>query len=119
MNEARRQAYQNLIDSLLTCPSEEQIPILQAHLELIDDNFAQFLREWAIQTLATLDAEPAYNVANILHGLAKSFYNLRQGSRANSLEAAIACLESGLTIVSSEAYSEKLPIGAFMVILKI
>ena len=107
MNEARRQAYLNLIDSLLTCPSEEQIPILQAHLELIDDNFAQFLREWAIQTLATLDAEPAYNVANILHGLAKSFYNLRQGSRANSLEAAIACLESGLTIVSSEAYSEK------------
>ena len=107
MNEARRQAYLNLIDSLLTCPSEEQIPILQAHLELIDDNFAQFLREWAIQTLATLDAEPAYNVANILHGLAKSFYNLRQGSRTNSLEAAIACLESGLTIVSSEAYSEK------------
>ncbi|MEG4228996.1 CHAT domain-containing protein [Microcoleus sp. N9_B2] len=107
MNEARREAYLNLIDSLLTCPSEEQIPILRAHLELIDDNFAQFLREWAIQTLATLDAEPAYNVANILHGLAKSFYNLRQGSRTNSLEAAIACLESGLTIVSSEAYSEK------------
>ncbi|MEG3860957.1 CHAT domain-containing protein, partial [Microcoleus sp. herbarium12] len=107
MNEERHQAYLNLIHSILTCPSEEQIPILQANLELIDDNFAQFLREWATQTLITLDAEPAYNVANILHGLSKSFYNLRQGSRANSLEAAIACLESGLTIVSREAYSEK------------
>ncbi len=107
MNEARHQAYQNLINSLFTCPSEEEIPILQANLELIDDNFAQFLREWATQTLTTLDAEPAYNVANILHGLSKSFYNLRQGSRANSLEAAIACLESGLTIVSRKAYSEK------------
>ncbi|MEZ2240774.1 CHAT domain-containing protein [Microcoleus sp.] len=107
MNEARRQAYQNLIYSLLTCPSEEEIEILQANLELIDDNFAQFLREWATQTLASLDAELAYNLPNILYGLNMSFSNLRQGSRASNLDVAIACLESGLTIVNREAYSEK------------
>ncbi|MEZ2234871.1 CHAT domain-containing protein [Microcoleus sp.] len=107
MNEARRQAYQNLIDSLLTCPSEEEIEILQANLELIDDGFAQYLREWATETLATLDAEEAYNLANILPRLNFTFYNLRQGSRASNLEVGIACLEIALTVVTREAYSEK------------
>ncbi len=107
MNEARREAYQNLIDSLLTCPSEEKIEILQANLELIDDGFAQYLREWATQTLATLDAEEAYNRANILYGLDLTFYNLRQGSRASNLEVGIACLEIGLTVVTRETYPEK------------
>ncbi|MEZ2277198.1 MAG: CHAT domain-containing protein [Microcoleus sp.] len=107
MNEARRQAYQNLIDSLLTCPSEEEIEILQANLELIDDGFAQYLREWATEILATLDAEEAYNRANILYGLAFTFYNLRQGSRASNLEVGIACLEIGLTVVTRETYPEK------------
>ncbi len=107
MNEARREAYQNLIDSLLTCPSEEEIEILQANLELIDDGFAQYLREWATESLATLDAEEAYNCANFLYGLDFTFYNLRQGSRASNLEVGIACLEIGLTVVTREAYSEK------------
>jgi tetratricopeptide (TPR) repeat protein len=107
MNEARREAYQNLIDSLLTCPREEQIEILQANLELIDDGFAQYLREWATETLATLDAEEAYKRANFLYGLDITFYNLRQGRRASNLEVGIACLEIGLTVVTREAYSEK------------
>ncbi|MGB3264126.1 MAG: CHAT domain-containing tetratricopeptide repeat protein [Microcoleus sp.] len=107
MNETRRQAYQNLIDSLLTCPSEEEIEILQANLELIDDGFAQYLREWATESLATLDAEEAYNGANFLYSLNIRFYNLRQGSRASNLEVGIACLEIGLTVVTRETYPEK------------
>ena len=108
MNEVRRQAYLNLIESLLTCPSEEEIPILQANLELIDDNFAQFLRrDWATQTLAKLQGGKAFNRAIVLHDLNISFSNLRQGSLASNLEVAIACLESGLTIVTREAYLEK------------
>jgi CHAT domain-containing protein len=109
MNEASREAYLNLIESLLTCPKEERTDILQANLELIDDGFARYLRQdWATQTLATLDAaEQAYKVANILYGLNISFKNLRQGSRASNLEVAIACLEIGLTVVTREADSEK------------
>ncbi len=107
MNEARRQAYLNLIESLFTWDSEEQIDILQANIELIDDGFAQYLREWATETLATLDAEQAYNRANFLFYLSISFYSLRQGSRASNLEVAIACLEIGLTVVTREADSEK------------
>ncbi|MEG4285856.1 hypothetical protein QUB68_22245, partial [Microcoleus sp. A006_D1] len=107
MNEARRQAYQNLIESLVTCPSDERIEILQANLELIDEDFAQYLREWATETLATLDAKQAYNRANFLCNLGMSFYKLRQGSWASNLEVSIACLEIGLTVVTREADSEK------------
>ncbi|WP_293127420.1 CHAT domain-containing protein [Microcoleus sp. bin38.metabat.b11b12b14.051] len=107
MNEARREAYQNLIESLLTCPTEERIEILQANLELIDDSFAQFLRDWATEIMPILEAEEADYFANFLYGLDITFYNLRQGSRASNLEVAIACMEIGLTVVTREAYSEK------------
>jgi len=107
MNEARRQAYQNLIESLVTCPSEEEIEILQANQELIDDGFAQYLREWATEIMPTLDAEQAYNRADILCNLGMSFYKLRQGSLASNLEVSIACLEIGLTVVTREADSGK------------
>ena len=40
MNQPRRQAYLTLIESLFNCPSEEQTAILQANLELLDDDFA-------------------------------------------------------------------------------
>ncbi|MBD1829940.1 CHAT domain-containing protein [Microcoleus vaginatus GB1-A2] len=107
MNEERHQAYLTLIQSLLTCPSEEEIPILQANLELLDDNFARSLREWATQTLGKLDADKAYNHANILYNLNIDFSSLQQGSRASNIEIAIACLDIGLTIFTREAYSEK------------
>ncbi|MEG5060211.1 CHAT domain-containing protein [Microcoleus sp. A2-C5] len=107
MNEARREAYQNLIESLVTCPSEEKIEILEANLELIDDGFAQYLREWATEIMPTLDAEQAYNRADILCNLGISFYKLRQGSRASNLEVGIACVEIALTVVTREADREK------------
>ena len=115
MNEARREAYQNLIDSLLTCPTEEQIEILQANLEFIDEGFAQYLREWVTETLATLDAEEADNHADILCIFGMSFYILRRGSRASNLEVAIACVEIALTVVTRESDSEKWAIFKFCV----
>ncbi len=36
MNEVRRQAYLNLIESLLNCPSGEENQILEANSELVD-----------------------------------------------------------------------------------
>ncbi len=105
MNEKRRAAYQNLIESLLTCPQDEETEILQANLELIDDGLAQYLRQdWATQTLANLDAEQAYKIANILYDLNIDFQNLRQGSHASNLEVAIACLEIGLTVITPDAF---------------
>ncbi|MEG3978623.1 tetratricopeptide repeat protein, partial [Microcoleus sp. herbarium8] len=104
MNEQRRQAYLTLIQSLLTCPSDEEIAILQANLELIDDNFAQYLREWATQTLAAMESEEAYNFAANLYNFNLTISSFPLGSRAANIEIAIACLEVGLIIFTREAY---------------
>ncbi|MEG4535355.1 CHAT domain-containing tetratricopeptide repeat protein [Microcoleus sp. D2_18a_D3] len=106
MNQPRRQAYLTLIESLLTCPSEERTAILQANLELLDDDFAQYLREWATETLPNLDADIAEIRAKILYNLDIKFSSLQQGSRSSNIEIAIACLDIGLTIFTREAYSE-------------
>ncbi|PSB29000.1 hypothetical protein C7B69_09650 [filamentous cyanobacterium Phorm 46] len=107
MNQPLRQAYLTLIESLLTCPSEEETAILQANIELLDDEFAEYLREWATETLPNLDADKAENRANILYSLNLKFSSLQQGSRRSNIEIAIACLDIGLTIFTRAAYSEK------------
>ena len=107
MNQPLRQAYLTLIESLLTCPSEEQTAILQANIELLDDDFAQYLREWATETLPNLDADKAETRANILYDLNLIFSSLQQGSRRSNIEIAIACLDIGLTVFTRAAYAEK------------
>ena len=106
MNQARRQAYLTLIKTLLTCPSEEQTAILQANLELLDDEFAQYLREWATETLPNLDADIAESCAYILYNLNLKISSLQQGSHRSNIEIGIACLDIGLTIFTREAYSK-------------
>ena len=44
MNEARHQAYLNLIESLLNCPSGEENQILQANSELVDAGLVQVMQ---------------------------------------------------------------------------
>ena len=107
MNQPRRQAYLTLIESLLTCPSEEQTAILQANLELLDDDFAEYLREWAAETLPNLDADRAETCANILHNLNREISSIQQGSHRSNIEIAIACLDIGLTMFTRKADSEK------------
>ncbi|MEG5001386.1 tetratricopeptide repeat protein, partial [Microcoleus sp. B4-D4] len=104
MNEQRRQAYLTLIQSLLNSPEDEQIAILQANLELLDDGFAQYLREWATQTLAAMESEEAYNFADNLYSFNITISSFPLGSRAANIEIAIACLEVGLIIFTREAY---------------
>jgi hypothetical protein len=43
MNEERRQAYQNLIDSLLTCTNGEENEVLQHNSELVDSGWVQIM----------------------------------------------------------------------------
>ena len=74
--------YLTLIQSLLNSPRDEQITILQNNLELIDDNFARYLREWATQTLGNLDTDKAETRVNILYNLNLKISSLQQGSRA-------------------------------------
>ncbi len=97
-----------LIQSLLNSSREEQIVILQNNLELIDDNFARYLREWATQTLAEMESEEATNITiNILN-----FSNLIQefslGSKSSNMEIAIAGYEVARKIFNRYDDTEKL-----------
>jgi tetratricopeptide (TPR) repeat protein len=47
MDEARLQAYINLIEQLLTCSDDEESNILQANQELIDPEFLQVMENYA------------------------------------------------------------------------
>ena len=98
MNQPRSQAYLTLIESLLTWDRDKQTAILQANLELLDDEFAEYLREWATETMPDLDAEQAETRAKILYNFNLEFSSLQQGSRRSNIEIAIACLDIGLTI---------------------
>ena len=50
--KSKKQTYFDLIESLIKSPNEEaQIAILQANLELLDEDLAEYLREWATETL--------------------------------------------------------------------
>ncbi len=98
--------YLPLIQSLLNSQEDEQIAILQNNLELIDDNFARYLREWATQTLAEMESEEAYKIAANLYSFNITISTFSLGSRAANIEIAIACLEVGLTIFTREVYLE-------------
>ncbi|MEQ8956323.1 MAG: tetratricopeptide repeat protein, partial [Coleofasciculus sp. C2-GNP5-27] len=43
MDEQRMTAYLNLIQSLLTCPDGEEVSLLQANAELVDEEFVQIM----------------------------------------------------------------------------
>ena len=99
--------YLPLIQSLLNSPKDEQIAILQNNLELIDDNFARYLREWATQTLAAMESEEAYKIADNLYSFNITISSFPLGSRAANIEIAIACDEIALIVWNRDDYAEK------------
>ncbi|MEK0183138.1 MAG: tetratricopeptide repeat protein [Oscillatoriales cyanobacterium] len=107
MNEKRRETYLTLIQSLLNSPEDEQIALLQQHLELLDDGFAQYLREWATQTLAEMESEEASKFASNIYSFNIVIGDFPLGSRANNLEIAIACDEIALTVWNRDDYAQK------------
>ncbi|UNU25284.1 CHAT domain-containing protein [Microcoleus vaginatus] len=66
MEETRTQVYLQLIETLLNCPNDEELPILQANLELVDSGFLQFCEVVA----ENLVEEGQENQANYLRNLA-------------------------------------------------
>jgi tetratricopeptide (TPR) repeat protein len=68
LNEDTIQPYLNLIQALLQCPQGEEIAILQAHQELIDEGFLLTLMAMAEK----LKEDHRENEANFLMGLAEN-----------------------------------------------
>ena len=65
MDEERRQAYLNLIQQLLTCPSGEEVQILESNRELVDANLLQVMAQEAEE----LAADGNQNTADFLGSL--------------------------------------------------
>ncbi len=85
MDETRAQAYLQLINTLLTCPSGEEPQIIQANLELVDQGFLQVC-EVVAENLAEEGQE---NAADFLRDIVNQQYldflqDLLQAEESNS-----------------------------------
>jgi CHAT domain-containing protein/lipopolysaccharide biosynthesis regulator YciM len=72
MNSERQQAYLNLINQLLTCPSGEEAEVLETHPELLDDGLVAAMLEEAenLRRFGQLNnANRLMNCAGILLGM--------------------------------------------------
>ena len=65
MDEARLQAYVNLIEQLFACADDEELNILQANQELIDSEFLQVMENYATWLEQQEDNNPAAWLRNI------------------------------------------------------
>ncbi|MGL4498816.1 MAG: hypothetical protein ACRCU2_07105 [Planktothrix sp.] len=65
MDERRVQAYLSLIQELLGCPGGEELPILNRHLELVDEGFVQVCELVAAQLQEEGQGNQAQFVRNV------------------------------------------------------
>ena len=98
--------YLPLIQSLLNSQEDEQIAILQNNLELIDDNFAQYLREWATQTLAAMESEEATNIIIPIFNFSNLIQQFPLGSKSSNMEIAIVGYEMAVEVFNRDTYAE-------------
>ncbi|MCL1474717.1 CHAT domain-containing protein [Argonema antarcticum] len=89
------------------CDRQVLYPLLQAHLDKLNDNLTRAMRIWA--TAASSAGTPEEIAANA--GLIVNFSNLiaqfPHGSRASNLEIAIAGYELALTIFTRNVFPEQ------------
>jgi hypothetical protein len=65
-------------------------PLLQGNLDLLDDNFAQVLKNWATGTLSVVEPDTAYAFAATIFDFSNLIKEFPLGKQAINLEIAIA-----------------------------
>ncbi|MCE2697187.1 MAG: CHAT domain-containing protein [Nostocales cyanobacterium LE14-WE4] len=99
MDKQRLQAYQQLIQQLLSCPPNGEVyQLLERNADKLDDNFAAMLRCWAKNTLAEVQPEEAEFLAAIIGNLSNLIQQFPSDDKSNNIEIAIAGYEIALTI---------------------
>ena len=98
MNEARREAYQNLIQSLLNCPNGEENQILQANSELVDAGLVQVMLERANDLRTYNNLDDANSLMTLAGHLLGSYGNTipEKASPATYLKFLIEVLQATL-----------------------
>jgi len=82
-------------------------PLLRNNLNLVNDNFAAILRNWAAETLLNLDDQSIYTSLVIVIGnFSNAICEFSLGSKEINLEIAIAGYEVVMTVFTRQEYAE-------------
>ncbi|MDQ2099233.1 MAG: CHAT domain-containing protein [Tychonema bourrellyi B0820] len=81
-------------------------PLLRDNLNLINDNFAVFLRNWVREALPNLDSQEQISLIAIVATFSDVIGQFPLGSRASNLEIAIAGYEIALNVYTRQEYAE-------------
>ncbi|MFM6005102.1 MAG: tetratricopeptide repeat protein, partial [Sphaerospermopsis kisseleviana] len=105
-NSHSTEEYQAFLLELLEAEAESNsdirviYPILQKHQHLLDENFAQILRDFTLN-FAQENPEIKKSTMTIVNNLSINISNFSLGKRANNLEIAIIGHETVLTLANS------------------
>jgi tetratricopeptide (TPR) repeat protein len=80
--------------------------LLQPNLNLLDDNFAQVLRNWAFATLMSVTQEQAQEVAVAIGNFSNGIREFPLGNRASNVEIAIMGYSIVATVFTCEAFPQ-------------
>ncbi|MGB6300681.1 MAG: hypothetical protein WBF90_31520 [Rivularia sp. (in: cyanobacteria)] len=80
--------------------------LLKENLNLLDDNFAQVLRDWTDQ-FPNLETELVQNIAAVVGDFSSLIAQFSSSNKATNLEIAIAGYEAILNVFTSQAFPEK------------
>lgn len=82
-------------------------PFLHKNIELLDDNFAQVLRSWAMDTISESNSEQAEDITATIGIFSSLIQEFPLGKRVNNLEIAIAGYEVVCSVFTSTNYPEQ------------
>jgi H2-forming N5,N10-methylenetetrahydromethanopterin dehydrogenase-like enzyme len=97
---------QEVLQAISESNNDPQVvyPVLQQHLDKLDDNFAQILQQWARNLFKEGDAETGTALAAVIANLCIDIKNFPFGNRATNLEIAITGHETVLEIYTRDAF---------------
>lgn len=82
-------------------------PLLQNNLELLDDKFAEVLRNWGIDAISQSSLEQAEDIAATIGIFSSLIQEFPLGKRVDNLEIAIAGYEVVSSVFTSSNYPEQ------------
>ena len=79
-------------------------PLLETHLDQLDETFAQRLYQWATATFPPLESEQAYEVARVIFEFSTLIQQFRLGNRGSNLEIAIKGYQAIAPVFTRDAF---------------
>ena len=101
-----------LIEALLATEETEGnpevvYPLLHQNIELLDDLFAEVLRNWVVDAISQSSSEQAEDIAATIGIFSSLMHEFPLGKRVNNLEIAIAGYETISSVFTSANYPEQ------------